>query len=278
MPTVHSQIGKGVELTLKKSAYLRSLDNITVVVVAFEGFSKLFNKPETSETTSEKYPKNSPQLKSVERIRKKALKEDANRLSKIHTNANLSMSKLQRNKTQFQDELSAQGRTLSSKQSETSMGRSNISNEERSSQPGVRLYQVRKMNHSLKDAKADKLTKTPSLMKNSKIEGLSNLNNVSYNESLSRSVKHKPGVIKMKNQGSRNSTINGTQKMGLTEKHHESLTDKFMRKSEEFNSKRHQFNSKSLSKSKNHKLDFGSLSINSRRKNKNKDTKDSVSI
>eukprot|EP00344_Euplotes_crassus_P001662 CAMPEP_0196997406 /NCGR_PEP_ID=MMETSP1380-20130617/3024_1 /TAXON_ID=5936 /ORGANISM="Euplotes crassus, Strain CT5" /LENGTH=365 /DNA_ID=CAMNT_0042413627 /DNA_START=837 /DNA_END=1936 /DNA_ORIENTATION=- len=270
------KIGKGVELTLKKSAYLRSLDNITVVVVAFEGFSKLFNPPIISEVESEKYPINNSQLKSIDRIRKRMAQEDPNRVSKIPNQVESSVSNLWHNKTQFQDDASTEGRKMSSKQSETSMRQRNTSNDERNLQDGVKLYQVKKMNNSLKDAKAEKLNKTPSLMKNSKLEGLSHLDNFSYNDGLSKSAKHKPGIIKMKNQGSRNSTIHSTHKMGLTDKHHESLTDKFMRKSEEFNNKRAQINSKSLSKSKNQKLDFGSLSINSRRKNKNKDTKDSL--
>ena len=50
-----------------------------------------------------------------------------------------------------------------------------------------------------------------------------------------------------------------------------------MRKSEEFSKRKPDYSSKSLSKNKQNKLDFGSLSTNSRRKNKNKDLKDSVS-
>lgn len=35
---VHKQIGVGVEYIIKNSLYRRSMDNVTVVVIAFEGF------------------------------------------------------------------------------------------------------------------------------------------------------------------------------------------------------------------------------------------------
>lgn len=277
MPTVHSQIGKGVELTIKKSAYFRSLDNITVVVVAFEGFSKLFSKPKTeSESMNSTVKRDNSQLRSTDHIRKTTLKEDTNKLKKFH-NDNIPRNKVPSLKSQFQDEVSTEGRTESEKRSESSLGRRNTSNDERTSLNGVRLYQVQKMNHSLKDARTDKITKTPNISKNSKIEGLTNFNNFSYNEQMSRTSKNRPGVIKMKNHGTRNTNMSGMNRLGASEKNPESLTDKFMRQSEEFGRKRPMMNSKSVSKTKNHRLDFGSLSINSRRKNKNRDLKEGVS-
>lgn len=110
------------------------------------------------------------------------------------------------------------------------------------------------------------------------MEGLSNIHNFSYNENASKSMKNKPGIIMMKNnQGIRNSVLSN-KNVGVTEKHKESLADKFMRKSEEFNRKRPDFASKSLSRSKQNKLDFAGLSMNSRRKHKNRELKESVRI
>jgi hypothetical protein len=138
------------------------------------------------------------------------------------------------------------------------------------------------MNHSLKDSNVEKFTNTPKINQNSKIEGLKNINNFSCNDHISRSVKGRHGVIKMKNQGSRNGNISNIQKVKTNDKKSESLTNKFMRQSEEFTMRRSQMNSKTLSKSlskaKKHRVDFTSLSINSRRKVKNKGLKDSVRL
>jgi len=37
---VHKQIGIGVEYIIKNALYRRSMDNVTVVVIAFEGFQR----------------------------------------------------------------------------------------------------------------------------------------------------------------------------------------------------------------------------------------------
>lgn len=39
-PTIHKQLGVGVEYVMKNTLFRKSLDNVTVVIVGFEGFKK----------------------------------------------------------------------------------------------------------------------------------------------------------------------------------------------------------------------------------------------
>ena len=221
-------------------------------------------------------------IRPGENMRKTTLKENTEKLKKVNYYKELEKRKAPSYVSQLQDEISTEGRTESEKRSELSVGRKTTLNDEASSQNGVRLYQIQKMNHSLKDANVENFTNIPNINQNSKIEGLKNTHNFSCNDHISRSVKGRHGVIKMKNQGSRNESISNIQKVKTNDKKSESLTDKFMRQSEEFTMRRSQMNSKTLSKSlskaKKHRVNFSSLSINSRRKVKNKDLKDSVRL
>lgn len=39
---VHQQTGKGVECIIKNSLFRKSLDNVTVVIISFENFERIF--------------------------------------------------------------------------------------------------------------------------------------------------------------------------------------------------------------------------------------------
>lgn len=204
MPSVHSQIGKGVELTLKKSAYLRTLDNITVVVVAFDGLAKLFEQTsiiENDPMEQFKYKKNNPQFRSTDNMRKtnKSLREEGEKLGKYSFDMRednlVGKSRALSKKTRSHHEANSAGRMEPSER----ISEANSSFKNRMSEDGrknksstlneMQLYPIRKMDHGLKDARGDNVTKTPVLTKNSKMEGLTSMNNFSYNDQVNRSVK-----------------------------------------------------------------------------------------
>lgn len=51
---VHQQTGKGVEWVIKNSLFRKSLDNVTIVIITFENFERIFSKEErkTSDSTT----------------------------------------------------------------------------------------------------------------------------------------------------------------------------------------------------------------------------------
>ena len=96
---------------------MRSLDNITVVVVAFEGLSKLFEQPKIIENSISKNSalrKSNFQFNSTDNMKSNsAMEEDKERFSKLTFDM--------QEENQFQDEISTASRTESTrKRSESS--------------------------------------------------------------------------------------------------------------------------------------------------------------
>lgn len=96
---------------------MRSLDNITVVVVAFEGLSKLFEQPKIIENRISKNSalrKSNFQFNSTDNMKSNsAMEEDKERFSKLTFDM--------QEENQFQDEISTASRTESTrKRSESS--------------------------------------------------------------------------------------------------------------------------------------------------------------
>ena len=52
---VHKQIGMGVEYIIKNALLRRSLDNVTVVVIAFEAFMRKIAQPSMVEDKTQKH-------------------------------------------------------------------------------------------------------------------------------------------------------------------------------------------------------------------------------
>ena len=103
---------------------MRSLDNITVVVVAFEGLSKLFEQPKIIENSISKNSalrKSNFQFNSADNMKNNsAMEEDRERFSKLTFDMQ-EENKFSISKNQFQDEISTASRTESTrKRSESS--------------------------------------------------------------------------------------------------------------------------------------------------------------
>jgi len=43
-PDIHETIGEGVESVMKNSLHRRSLDNVTVVIISFDGFKRAIDE------------------------------------------------------------------------------------------------------------------------------------------------------------------------------------------------------------------------------------------
>lgn len=109
---------------------MRSLDNITVVVVAFEGLSKLFEQPKIIENSISKNSalrKSNFQFNSADNMKSNTvMEEDRERFSKLtfdmqEENKFIKKNKFSISKNQFQDEISTASRTESTrKRSESS--------------------------------------------------------------------------------------------------------------------------------------------------------------
>jgi hypothetical protein len=117
---------------------------------------------------------------------------------------------------------------------------------------------VGKLNNSLKMSKEEiTANKTPNI-KHKKAEKLTSLNDFTYPHPFSKSVKNKPA--------SRNESMYApNEEKNTSSKHSESLTDKFIRQSQDFSRKEQKKN------------DFSTLSFNSRKKKQSRDLKESVS-
>lgn len=260
-----------------------------MVVVAFDALAKLFEQPIISSRLDREVVmrKSNSHLHSQDNIRKNnsSLNQDKVKFAQLsfdlqEENKHIKRNKFSHSNNQFQNEISTANRTESSKK-RTESGtaiQNRLSDESRSKSSTLndkQQYSVNKTN-SLRDSRVDKITKTPNLSKSNKIEELSSIHNYSYTDHINKSAKNKPGIITMKHQGHRNNTINNLPISGVTEKNKEYLSHKFMRKSEDYNKKRTEIGSKSLSKGMHNNLDFGGLSMNSKRKHKNKEFKESV--
>jgi hypothetical protein len=182
------------------------------------------------------------------------------------------------------DDISTAGRTESfDKRSEPSVGRNHLSEDSRLSKTTfneVQLKPIKRLNHSLKDANLENNTKTPIILKNSKMDGLTSFNQFSANEHFSKSTKNNPGIAMVKSNESRNHSIfSASEDKAAADKQSEVLTDKLIRKSNDFVSRKQaDEHSKSVSTNKSNKTDFATLSFNSRKRQKDKDLKESVSM
>jgi hypothetical protein len=183
----------------------------------------------------------------------------------------------------FHDDSSTAGRTESfEKNSDSNMDRNRQSEDSRISKTTfneVQLRPIKRLNHSLKDANLENITKTPIITKNSKMEGLTSINQFSSHEHISKSAKHKQGILMIKSNGSRNHSIfSPSEDKAQVEKHSETITDKFIRKSNDFIMKKYDGQAQNLSEHKHNKIDFATLSFNSRKRQKDNELKESVSL
>lgn len=138
---------------------------------------------------------------------------------------------------------------------------------------------IKRLNNSLKDANLELSTKTPIVHRNPKYESINPLSTKQREDAFHASMKHKKGVLMMKNQASRNySLFSPVEDKSPVTKHSDSLADKFMKRSDEFKRKTTDSDRKSFPKNKYNKPDFATLSFNSKRAEHNRDLKESVSI
>lgn len=169
------------------------------------------------------------------------------------------------------DDISTAGRTESEKETDRSSLIKNRRSEDgrhikSSTLNEKQLMPIKRMNNSLKDANIELATKTPIIHKNPKFESINPLSHKSRGNTFHDSMKHKKGVLMMKNQASRNySLYSPVEDKSPGTKHSDNLADKFMKRSNEFKRKN------------NNKPDFATLSFNAKRGEHNRDLKESVS-
>lgn len=269
---------------------MRTLDNITVVVVAFDGFASLFEQNKTIENVPShnlNLERKNPQFKSTDNMRTAKEYPQTSKLSFDAKNGDALVDRTHQFKypktSSFHDDLSTAGRTDSiEKNSDSNLERNRQSEDSRLSKTTfneVQLRPIKRLNHSLKDANLENVTKTPVITKNSKMEGLTSINQFASHDHNSKSAKHKQGILMIKSNGSRNHSIfSPSEEKGQVDKNSETITDKFIRKSNDFIMKKYEGQAQNLSEHKPNKIDFATLSFNSRKMQKDNELKESVSL
>lgn len=193
------------------------------------------------------------------------------------------LSSIPRHQT-MTDEVSTAGRTDSEKESETGLKLQQRLNEERkhiksSTLNEKQLMPIKRLNHSLRDAKLEVEHKTPVVTRNPKLEDLHSLVIGNTNESFSGPHKHQKGTLVLKSQGSRNhSLFSPAEDKTSIKPHPESITDKYMQRPSERDQEDSESQRMSYNKIRPQRPDFATLSFNSKRANQNRDLKESVSV
>ena len=226
--TVHEQIGVGVELVMKKSVLYRTMDNITVVVVAFDGFSKLFESPILK--TSKTVLRNPEPIIESDKTKQLAISQDRNERKLENKNRNLSE---QATKASQLD--SESSKNYRNKLSEDSRPNVNSTFNDRQFHP------VRRLDNSIRDAKLESNIKTPVISKSSKIEDLEhNSQTLKHSTFSEKHVKNNPSRFTInKNEESRNlPEMSPNQIRNLEEKTPDTLTNKFVKRTINFNNSR----------------------------------------
>ena len=213
--SVHEQIGVGVEMILKKSAIKRSMDNITVVIVAFDGFAKLFDIPKTLiEPKTQAIPSRVPSTDQPRSEKSKSAKQRT--LSEQVTKASQQDS---------EKEYSESSQNRRNQLSEDARPKKHATFTESQFQP------LRRLNHSLRDAHFETPSKTPVLNKNSKIESISTKNENTMMSSFNEKGRHKKFNTFLVKSGTRNYSNFSPAQAEETD----SLTNKFISRSINFN-------------------------------------------
>jgi hypothetical protein len=213
--SVHEQIGVGVEMILKKSVMKRTMDNITVVIVAFDGFAKLFDIPKTLVE-----PK-------TQAIPSRVLSTDYSRTEKLKSDKQRTLSEQATKASQHDSE---------KEYSESSQNRRNRLSEDarplkHSTFTESQLQPLRRLNHSLRDAQFETPFKTPIMNKNSKIESITSKNENPMMSNFSEKGRHKKFNTFLVKSGTRNYSNFSPAQIDEAD----SLTNKFISRSINFN-------------------------------------------
>lgn len=166
---------------MKKSAYRRTLDNITTVIIAFDGLAKLFEPADDKMSTSELPRLDSQGLSSSNN---KSFSEARSTIVKNDSAKSFGENKLQRNRMS-EDRQFSKVSTLTD----------------------TRLKPIKKLNHSIKEPHLPIMSKTPGKNLSEKIENLSTKVGSQIYTNLSESMKEQKPTIINKPEASRNHTI-----------------------------------------------------------------------
>lgn len=202
-------------MILKTSAIRRTMDNITVVIVAFDGFAKLFDIPKTLIE-----PK-------TQAIPSRVLSTDQSRTEK---------SKSAKQRTLSEQATKASQQDSEKEYSESSQNRRNrLSEDARPIKHATftesQLRPLRRLNHSLRDAQFDTPSKTPIMNKNSKIESITSKNENPILSNFSEKARHKKFNTFLVKSGTRNYSNFSPAQIDEAD----SLTSKFISRSINFN-------------------------------------------
>ena len=180
---MHEQIGIGVDLVLKKSAYRRTLDNITTVIIAFDGLARIFEQNNDPLSLSE-LPRIDSQILSSSN--NKSFSEGRSIIGKHDTFSAAPVSgKVNRNRLS-EDNKFRKVSTLTEKN----------------------LKPIKRLHHSIKDQKLGEYSKTPVKSISDKIDTISTKSGSHNYVNLSETIKEqKPPMPHLKGDVSRNHSI-----------------------------------------------------------------------
>lgn len=269
-------------------------------MVAFDGFAKLFENSSDNESDSKSYNstlgRNNYQFRSSDDVRKSERKDDKilgssrqprlsfdDKVDEITKEKEVN-SKNSTNYNSLDDEISTVVKSDIDKQSERNTALRNRLSEDgrhiKSSTLNERqLLPIKRLNHSLKDANIENTVRTPILTKNNKTSDLWKVTEIEKPSLIKNNdVYSKANTFMTDNKGSRNHSIySPVEERSPNEIDSNSLTDKFIRRSIDFNKKKTDFIDRRTNKNSIIQPNFATLSFNSRRANQNRDLKESVS-